>query len=318
MVDDVAVSLAFRPFICAKGVVMFIRAQKKLCGIVLLLVAACTFATPPEIKVPESFRGSAKDDLSYSYFVDLLKEALVEGYGKGKAPIIKFGPQLQQGRTVFELMRGDLVDTYWMGPDDSRAKYVLMIPVPLDKGLLGFRKLIINKKNHGLFDAVRNIEDLARLTACQGLDWPDTDIMRGAGLRVSEVSDFEGIFKQLVAGRCMYFPRGYVEPDMELNARKHLYPELEVYDGLLIHYHYAMHYFVSPKNPELAKVLELGLHKMVASGKLDEFMRRHAYTAHYFPLKKYRIIQIENPYRVETIPETDKRYWISVDEIALP
>jgi hypothetical protein len=193
------------------------------------------------------------------------------------------------------------------------------IRIPLVRGLLGFRRFVIHKNQQAVFDKVNNLADLKALRACQALDWPDTVIMRAAGLHVRELVNIETIYKHLSRGTCDYFPRGYFEIESEVAERAHLYPDLIIHDQLVLHYPFAVYFFVSRDNEPLALWIERGLNRMIDSGELLAFMKEHPLTSSLFPLARpgLRIISIPNPEMEGNTDYENTRYWVQPGELII-
>lgn len=283
------------------------------CG---LLFAFPAMADPQPVRVPKP---QADSLVAQSYYLQLLRLALHSGADGRAVPAIQEITQMEQGRAVTELRRGQLIDIYWMGVSSQRDESLKMIPIPLDRGLLGFRRLIIRNDALPLFSEIETPDDLKKLIACQGLDWPDVGILRASNFRVTESSGFEGMYKQLVAGRCDYLPRGLFEAIPELVQRKDRYPALTIYNDVLIHYPFAVYFFVSPNNEPLAKWITTGLERMIDSGEFQRFMVTHPLMSHVFPLEENirpkLIFDIPNPLLPKNTDYKNTRYWIQREQL---
>ncbi|MFD2449342.1 hypothetical protein ACFSQE_13670 [Vogesella fluminis] len=67
-----------------------------------------------------------------------------------------------------------------------------------------------------LLKSVYTVRDLHDKVAGQGHDWPDTYILRAAGLPVETSIGYEALFGMLRHGRFDYFPRGVLEVEDEI------------------------------------------------------------------------------------------------------
>jgi hypothetical protein len=276
----------------------------------LMFTAVPVFAAPGVIKIPKPQPDSKG---AQHYYVELLRLALARGAAGRAVPVLEETSAMEQGRAIYELTRGAIADVYWMGTNIEREKKLRAIRIPLDRGLIGYRRFIIRADRQVEFNAVNNGADLKQLLGCQGLDWPDVDIMRAAALRVTEVAVLEGLFQQVVAKRCDYFPRGYYEAVPELAQRRLAYPELMEYQNLVLHYPFAIYFFVRRDNEELARWIEQGLEQMIDSGEFLAYITSHPLTSHIFPLHKNslptRTIHIANPFLPADTNSTNARYW---------
>jgi hypothetical protein len=86
----------------------------------------------------------------------------------------------------------------------------LPIRIPLDKGLLGWRVALVNAATPDRLAGITNVRQLAGLLAGQVADWPDTAILRHAGLKVLTSQDYGNLFPMLQRNRFDYFPRSVI------------------------------------------------------------------------------------------------------------
>lgn len=256
-------------------------------------------------------------DINHQYYTSLLEKALTKAAAGRTVPELKTTFAMEQGRALRELAKGESLDVFWVGTDLAKEQEFRAIRIPLERGLMGFRKFILRKDSVAKFNSVRSLQQLQQLTACQGAFWPDIQIMRQSGLKVEEAPVYENIFKQLVAGRCDYFPRGLHEGVIELEKRRFLYPELVRYNNLMLHYPFAVYFFTRKTNEALALWIEQGLEQMIDDGELLTHMQQQELTRHVFPLKHSSAdpwISIKNPLLSPDTPVNNSRYWFQPEE----
>ncbi len=282
-------------------------------GYLLAMPAAAVFATETavfsQIRVPKP---RSEHDVSQQYYVELLRKALQKAAAGRPLPDILPVAEMEQGRAVRELQKGQIIDLFWMGTDRDKEQQLRAIRIPLERGLMGFRMLTIRRDQTDKFNKISILQQLHKLTACQGLSWPDTKILQNAGLKVQTSPVYENLFKQVNAGRCDYFPRGLHEGQTELRERAALYPDLVRHPNLMLHYPFAIYFFTGKQNAALAQWIEQGLEMMIADGELLAHMQQHPLTAHVFPLSQFSMphwLELKNP---GLSPDTDflnRRYW---------
>lgn len=256
-------------------------------------------------------------DINHQYYTSLLKKALAKAAGGRAIPELKPTFAMEQGRALRELAKGESLDVFWVGTDLAKEQEFRAIRIPLERGLMGFRKFILRKDSIKKFDAIRSVQQLQQLTACQGAFWPDVEIMRSSGLKVEEAPVYENIFKQLVAKRCDYFPRGLHEGVIELEKRRPLYPQLVRYNKLMLHYPFAVYFFTRKENEALALWIEQGLEQMIDDGELLAHMQQQELTRHVFPLQHHSSdpwISIKNPLLSPDTPVNNSRYWFQPED----
>lgn len=279
---------------------------------ILLCCALCAFAVVAEAAtvvryprfVPEGKEGWYT--LAHRYSLEVLAAALARsGHGYDLQPASQL---MSQGRLIEQLRFGAGVDVIWTMTTGQRERQIEAIRVPLYKGLMGWRVLLVRKADLPKFAAIRSVDELKRLVALQGHDWPDTAILRANGFRVMTGAYYHTFFEMLANGRVDYFPRGVVEAYDELRAHPDL--DLAVEPTLLIRYPTALYFFVRKGNTALAEDLRKGMDAIVADGTLDRLFHRHheAYLKQA-GLKQRRVFELPNPLLPPATPLGRKELW---------
>jgi hypothetical protein len=247
------------------------------------------------------------EDSTHNYYLDLLNKVLPTD-----TRIITTQRSMAQKRSMQELNSGDLT-LAWSGAISAREADFLPIRVPLFAGLLGTRVPVIRKDALVQFEQVKTAEDLKALIACQGDQWPDSDILEDNGYKVERVNKFELMYRMLRAGRCDYFPRGITEVYTEVDHQED--DLVMAYDRIILVYKFPMYFFVGKSNTELEQVLTEALYSYAASGELIEFMKNHETTRNVFPLSKYKdslIFKLDNPSLPPLTPVNDDKLWLDL------
>lgn len=249
-----------------------------------------------------------------SFYLDLIEKVLADTEPEfGPARLQKVPEDVPQARLLAQLAHNRL-DMLWTTTSRLREGLVEPIRIPLDMGLTGQRALVIRADRKAEFDKITKLEQLSQMKACQGAYWPDTVVLRAAGLRVVEFDWIDMAYPGLYDGRCDYLPRALNEIDGEVASIGD--KGIIVYDQLLLTYALPMYLFVAPAQKELARRMQTGLGKMVADGELRRFMEDHPSTAMIFPLSRFRgarIFRLTNPELPAETPLDDKRLWLEVD-----
>jgi len=199
------------------------------------------------------------------YGVALLKLAFAKA---GVCHTLVYSKQkMKQGRAVYELERDSgKLDIMITMTSPEREAALLGVPVPLTKGMLGWRIALVRKEQLHQFAAVRSAAQLKDFVAGQGHDWPDTAILRGNGLPVEVSSAYDGMFKMLEAGRIDYFPRAL----QQVFAEHKEHPSLAVEPHIALRYPADAYFFVNRRNTRLAADVQRGLESAVADGSFDQ------------------------------------------------
>ncbi|KGJ97221.1 ABC transporter substrate-binding protein [Colwellia psychrerythraea] len=252
--------------------------------ILLLLISAQCFAV-----TTVTTTGKQKpDDASHDYFIGLLRLALIETSEEYGYTVLQTVPYPGQERMLKLLALGEFYDVVWAGNSIIRESDLYKIPFPLFRGGLGWRGMIIRQQDKSKFSTFKTAKDLNALIACQGLHWPDADILERAGLAVARVGYFDAMLQMVELKRCDYLPLSIFEGQAELAAVKDSFPNLIFYQELIIQYPLTMHFFVKSSNNILAQRLTLGLQRLYESGSYERYMKNHPLTQHAFPLTKFK------------------------------
>jgi len=239
----------------------------------LLLAAASTLAhasgaaNAPLMRfvLPSVTPGS---EVQAAYFHLLLRLALEKTDGPFS---IEFYPhELTSPRRALELKRNGVINIMWDGTNAQRERELLPIRISLVRDLNDYRVFMIRKEDEARFRDMRNLDDLRKLTAGAGLNWPSVDVLRHNRLPVETTVNYSSLFPMLKAKRFDYMPRGVHEA----------WAEEQVYgkDGLMVeptiflHYRVPFYFFVSRDNKAMAERVERGLKLAQADGSFDKLL----------------------------------------------
>jgi hypothetical protein len=270
------------------------------------LAATPVRAEPVRVWLPQHM-SSADPQLPYVRQLVLL--ALARAGVESDVQLINL--EMYQGRSLIELARGSSpFDVMWtMTDQDRESSGALPVRIPIDRGLMGWRVLLVRRAELPRWERLRGLDELRQRVAGQGHDWPDTAILRANGLQVSTSSGYAALFRMLASGRFDYFPRAVFEVDAELAGGRH--GELAVVPNLMLHYPAAAYLFVSPRRPALAELLRKGLEKAVAEGSLQQLHQAHLgalIRAH--PVSRDRVIRLQNPLLPRQTPLQRRELWL--------
>lgn len=237
-----------------------------------------------------------------------------------KAPdeVIEFNfsdRRFSQARWFAEVQRNATNSVIWTVTNKDREALLRPIRVPIYKGLLGNRVLVIRDGEQARFANIKTLSDLSTLIAGQGMHWPDTDIMQANGLPVITSNGTESLYPMLRVKRFDYFPRGIFELTSEVGAiqANNLVAEKEI----LLSYPLAMYFFVNKNNIELAERIEKGWAIILKNGAFDKFFfSQPKVVAALQDLKKHKrhVIHLQNPY-LSTLTPTDRpEYWLDISK----
>ncbi len=239
---------------------------------VLVLGALCPAPVPAAEPVTVYYPPPYSDgDTRDAYTTRLLAMALERSGGRFVA---RPAPsKMLQGRALAMLQQGRGIDVAWAATSSEIESRVHPIRIPIFKGLIGYRLLLIARSDAEKFSKIRNAEELKALLAGQGHDWADTAILRANGYQVHSGSYYDALFKMLAQHRIDYFPRSVLEIWAEAEAHKD--DGLMVEPHLMLRYPSAVYFFTSKENTALAQAIESGLEKMLRDGSFDRLFNEH-------------------------------------------
>jgi hypothetical protein len=256
------------------------------------------------------------NDKRLVYFIEMLELALHKTrdefgeYSLEPAPV-----PISQARAFDLVRRGRYVDIVWGMTSTERESMTLPVRIPLLKGLLGYRVLLVHASQMNRIKAVASLEDLGSMTGIQGLDWPDTTILKANNLNILTSSDYESLFKMVTAGRADYFPRSVAEVWSEIDSfsGQGLVPS----PSPILFYEGPIYFFVNPQNTKLAGRLTLGLKRAIEDGSFDKlfYSQKDINRAIDFLNKgSPTVIRVPNPYLPDATPLNDTRLWFQWPE----
>ena len=244
-------------------------------------------------------------DGSHAYYRDLLTALVGNDFDVRMTDYT-----ITQDRAFRFLDEGSL-DVVWAGTNVQREQQFRPVRVPLFGGLLGERIPVIRKADQKTFDGISSPDQLQPLVACQGNQWPDSDILEDNGYTVERISQFELMYRMVEGGRCDYFPRAVSEVYGELTRYSN--GELMAYDNIVLSYRFPMYFFVSRDHEALAQMLESRLQEWARSGRLLAFIQQHPASRGTFPLERFsssRIFELTNRRLPPETPLSDDSLWI--------
>lgn len=217
-----------------------------------------------------------------------------------------------QSRSLLELA-GPVpsLDVFWTMTNPERERQLLPVRIPLDRGLLGWRLLLVRKAELERWSGVQTLEQLAALQAGQMNDWPDTAILRANGLKVQTGTHFESLFGWLAESRFDYFPRSVLEIGLE--AIEHESQGLAIEPHLMLQYPAALYFFVAPARPQLHEQLSRGLEALVADGTLERLWQaQFGDVVERYQLRSRRLLKLHNPLMPASAPLSRKNLWFGI------
>lgn len=244
-----------------------------------------------------------------SYLKKLLAVALDRSSVPYKLEPVNLTP-LTENRSIHYVKSG-IYSIHWLNTSKQLEDKLLPIRIPLFKGLIGWRLLLVRKPDVDLFRQIDTVEELRKFKILQGDDWPDTPILKKNGFDVVTSSDFATLSRMLGRGRGDIFPRSITEVWEELDYYADL--NVAVEQNLVLHYPAAYYFFVDRSNIALRDAVEKGLNIAVNDGSFDIlFARYFGDVVNRANLNSRKIISLPNPYMSSETPLKRKELWINI------
>ncbi len=254
--------------------------------------------------------GHSARDTRVGYKVDLIRAAL-KATEDTHGPFLLDAslPAMPRDRTLRELVRGHLLNVHIAPTKPDLEAALLTIRVPVLRGLLDYRLLLIHADDRERFNRVRTVEDLKRLRVGLRSQWSTTQILEAAGFDVVQAQDYDGVFTMLEYRRSDFLPRGINEVFGEMEAMRDRIPHVIIEPRLALNIPLPSYVFVSPRTPRLAERVESGLRRMIADGRFDALFQSYfGDDIRRAGLAQRHVIRLPNPFLSER-----KAAWLPED-----
>jgi len=238
-----------------------------LTALALILPARVATAQPLEVVYP----GASAGDQRVDYYLKLLQLALDKtGVAYNLRPN---DAPMSPPRVVRAIENDEGLNVVWSPDTQEMERRLQAVRIPIDKGILGWRLLLIKKSDHARFAGVHTLAQLKAYAAGQQADWADADILRANDIPLVGAASYHNMFDMLAADRFQYFPRGVGEIWGE--EKSHATLDLEIEPHLALHYPANTYYFVGKNNHKLAALIEQGLRALIKDGGFDKLFDQY-------------------------------------------
>ena len=221
-----------------------------------------------------------------------------------------------KSRILLSLEEG-VLDVHWLHTNEALESQLLPIRVPLYKGLIGWRLMLVRQDDADLLKDVSSLEVLRQFSVLQSFNWPDTPILMASGFQVVPSVDSRNLSRMLLHGRADMFPRSIVEVWGELETQPGL--NLRVDSHVVLLYPTAYYFFVAKDNVKLHAALTQGLQRAVDNGEFEKhFQNNFAKHIKKANLPERNLISIDNPNLPALTPLSEKKLWFTPEEVVKP
>jgi len=262
----------------------------KFTFVIAILFSNSTFANNIVLNKQQT-----KLDSRYQYTYNLMTLIIEATPDFGPSEVETSNFYMTRDRALIELKSGKLINVMAEAPKPEWDESLLVIPIPIRKGIQGLRVFIIESENNILMQSINTLEALKNLPTGSGSHWSTNVAMETAGFDVITGSNYNGLFGMLYKDRFTTFGRGINEAYKEVGVWQKQYPNLMVDKHVLLHIPLATYFYVSPKTPKIAKRIKVGLLRLIENGSFDHFFyRRHCKDILKAQINKRKIFHIPN------------------------
>jgi hypothetical protein len=210
-------------------------------------------------------------DPRYTYTYELMELIFQATPEYASAQVKTAEMNMTRSRIFHELKKGNLLNVVAEAPQKEWDSNLIAVPIPIRKGLQGFRVFIIKDKNREKLVQVDSLQSLTALFTGSGNEWSTRLAMEQAGFIVVTANGYESLFGMLSKQRFITFGRGINEAYQEVESHLALYHDLVVDDQILLEIPLATYFYVSPSFPEIANRIRVGLLRLIENGEFDQF-----------------------------------------------
>jgi hypothetical protein len=184
------------------------------------------------------------------------------------------------------------------------GKPAITLDIPICRGILGHRLLIIRKEQAKRFADITCIEQLKQMAVGIPATWADADLFRKNGFKVSEKGSLNDLFTRLLAQQFDYIALGSNEIESIFENIGAVKEALLIQPSLLIYYPLPLIFYIHPQKLALANTIECGLKSAIANGKHARlFEQHHPNIIKRLGLRERRSLVLSNPYLPDSLKD---------------
>ncbi len=247
----------------------------------LFLISVLLFTAPAvysgshtdTIKLTES---TAKNTLKNRYLLDILNAAMKETAGAyGSYRIEQTAPARRISRAIYALKNNKDINTHLGILHADLLDDLHVVPIPIYRGLMNYRLLLIHKSNSEEFGSISTVDDLKLYKT--GMFGHSSTIkqLRKLSFPTIATHNTRTMFSMLEHRRFHYILRGIHEAYDELEGNQYDVPNVIIAPKLGVHLSQPVVLYMSPGETRLAKRLEEGLIKITHTGEFETIFNRH-------------------------------------------
>ena len=249
----------------------------------------------------------------FSSYPKVLLQAAIKVTSKefGNCKLVHVGGY-SEARKIKLLMENDGVDVAWLPASKGLSDRLSHISVPIRKGLLGWRLLLIHRDNAKSVSEIVNLDILQNLRLGYGSEWQDLPAMQAYFPKIITSGNSQNLIQMLAFKRFDIFPRAIHEASSELIVHEQAFPQIQIADKIALYYPQADLFYVNSSNKALYDRLTKGLFLLIEDGTFDRlFNRYHKKQILQADLANRNVILLENANMPKDPLFQDKRLWFN-------
>lgn len=257
-----------------------------------------------------------RKDTRIEYKNEVLKLALEATETEyGPFIITPDSPPMPRKRAIEALRTGVYINVYIAPIIPSWLEQMITIKIPIRRGILDYRLLIVHKSQLPLFENITSVESLRKFRAGSIFGESMTAVLRKQGFNLVTANNYDGSFSMLENKRYDWLSRGVHEIFDELELRKNSIEHVVIEPTLAIKTQLPTIIYVSPSAPRLAERLRKGLVIIAENGTLKSiFDKYYSDDIKRAELSKRRILTIANPFIPEGFLPKNPNLWFHPKE----
>ncbi|HSC69462.1 MAG TPA: transporter substrate-binding domain-containing protein [Cellvibrio sp.] len=250
-----------------------------LAALILLTIPVAQAETGTAVKSPSISMWNGNKTASRQAYEREILEAVLnatkKSHGRWELKEDKTDyPAAEDEASVFRAKGFDIFGTV-AGNQKLAKEQKILVPIPLMKGLLGYRILIIRAEDKAKFATISTAKQLQALRLGIPATWADAELFRQNGYKVEEKGSFDELFARLENKEFDYVSFGANEVAGVFAERAATSGNLVIESSLLVYYPFPLVFYVNPAKPELAARVTQGLQAIAANGELDRIFNRY-------------------------------------------
>jgi hypothetical protein len=257
-----------------------------------------------------TYRNSeSANDARFNYEIQLLELALTKTLDTHGDFRLEPSPTMNWARTFKSAETNGFENLFFLS--SYRAEYnasMLYIPIPLQRGVVGYRVFITTPKGQVKLKNIESMEQFKRLKIVQGTGWQDVNILRRNGFRTTTLSNYDSLFQFISHNRADIFPRGVSEYEFELSSKNKDLPNLLLDEKYAFYYPFPRFFYTHKDNTLAYQRIHEGLKRAWKDGSFIALWKKyHQDTIDKANLSQRTIIELDNP-EMKLLPEDISQY----------